>query len=342
MLVKVLLITTYPGPRARVAWSLGYMHNTSWTVWQRGELAMHTAAELQPTRHTQSILQVVDGIYAAACDERPWDQTLTEVCQVGRLDGCALSLLDRLERRRVVLAFWGWSSAAKRNAMLGPMPGSPRLTDRVLQSPPGAIWHHRQIMSDAPPTTLLRMVREEPTGSLSWTCLVVGKDERQVVCFEVYAGAGRASSCPALDDFLRQLAPHLMRAWRLGRMSRSMLPPVRAGSLSDCNAEAASARDLAALPALARLRAEFGLTKAEARLALRLAEGSSLASAAQAFNVKLTTIRSQLQQVFAKTGTSRQTELVAMLLSCGYASRRPLWSAMKRERPPGAVAEAVF
>ena len=67
-----------------------------------------------------------------------------------------------------------------------------------------------------------------------------------------------------------------------------------------------------------QLRAAFGLSKAEARLALYLTAGASLASMAEAFDVKLTTIRSQLQQVFSKTGTSRQAELVALLLSRGY------------------------
>jgi DNA-binding CsgD family transcriptional regulator len=99
---------------------------------------------------------------------------------------------------------------------------------------------------------------------------------------------------------------------------------VEARSLSPGDLERGA--DLAGLPETARLRAEFGLTKAEARLALRVAEGSSLASAAQAFDVKLTTIRSQLQQVFAKTGTSRQTELVAMLLSRGYGFPKPPWT----------------
>jgi DNA-binding CsgD family transcriptional regulator len=80
-----------------------------------------------------------------------------------------------------------------------------------------------------------------------------------------------------------------------------------------------------------RLRAEYGLTKAEARLASNLADGASLPSMAQAFDVKLTTIRSQLQQVFAKTGTSRQAELVALLLSHGYVSenRGPVEPAHK-------------
>jgi DNA-binding CsgD family transcriptional regulator len=92
------------------------------------------------------------------------------------------------------------------------------------------------------------------------------------------------------------------------------------------------------LPGAVRLRMEFGLTKAEARLALRLAEGASLASAAEAFNVKMTTVRSQLQQVFAKTGASRQTELVAMLLSHGYGFRRPPKSP---DRSPPAEAEVA-
>ena len=226
--------------------------------------------------------------------------------------------------------------------MPSPMPGNRQLTDSILRSPPGTVWHD-QIRSDALPTSArLGTGWIQPARLLSWACVVVGRDGREVVCLEVYAGAGRPSSCPALDDFLRQLAPHLTRAWRLGRTSRSTLPPPPCGaSLSDHNADAAPAPDLAALPAVAQLRAEFGLTKAEARLALRLAGGSSLASAAHAFNVKLTTIRSQLQQVFAKTGTSRQTELVAMLLSCGYGTRGPAWSPLKRARH-AALAETVF
>jgi DNA-binding CsgD family transcriptional regulator len=166
--------------------------------------------------------------------------------------------------------------------------------------------------------------------------VVVGRDARQVVCLEVYAGAGRAARCPELDDFLRQLAPHLIRAWRIGR-TRPSTSVMRAWDAADT--DAAPAPDRAVLPGVLRLRADFGLTKAEARLALHLAEGASLASAAEAFNVKLTTIRSQLQQVFAKTGTCRQPELVAMILSRGYAVRGPLWPPAQRERQPAAVAE---
>jgi DNA-binding CsgD family transcriptional regulator len=302
---------------------------------------MHTAVEAHPTRYFQDILQTVDGIYAAACGEIPWQQTIAALCRVGQLGGCALSAVDRLERPRVVLASCKLCPAAKPNPMLGPMPDNRQLIDRLFRSTPGAVWRDRQFMSDAPPTSrLLWTDWMQANGFVSWACVIVGRDERHVVCLEVYAGPGRGSSCPELDDFLRQLAPHLTRAWRLGGPSRSMLAtPSGAPSRSRCHSEAAPARDPGGLSGVVRLRAEFGLTKAEARLALCLAEGSSLASAAQGFNVKLTTIRSQLQQVFAKTGTSRQTELVAMLLSRGHASRGLLWSPIGEERQAAALAE---
>jgi DNA-binding CsgD family transcriptional regulator len=312
----------------------------SWTAPNRDELIMRTAVEVHPTRYFQDILRIVDCIYAAACGEMAWEQTLAEIYRVGRLDGCALSMIGTLERSRVVTASYGLGSAAEPEAMLGPIPANPQLTDGVLRSTPGAIWQDRQGMSDALGTTTFRRAECTPNRSVSWACVVVGRDARHVVCLDVYASAGSASSGPELDDLLRRLAPHLTRAWRLGRTSPPPLA-IPAGDVSSAvtHANDAADRDLAGLPGVSRLRAEFGLTKAEARLALRLAEGSSLASAAQAFNVKLTTIRSQLQQVFAKTGTSRQTELVAMILSRGYGARGPLWSPVRRERRAATLAE---
>jgi DNA-binding CsgD family transcriptional regulator/PAS domain-containing protein len=62
------------------------------------------------------------------------------------------------------------------------------------------------------------------------------------------------------------------------------------------------------------LQTRFRLTPAEARLALRLAQGQSLSDAAQEFQVEESTVRRQLQHIFWKTGTGRQAELVAALL----------------------------
>lgn len=62
---------------------------------------------------------------------------------------------------------------------------------------------------------------------------------------------------------------------------------------------------------LARL---FDLTPAEAALASELAKGLTLDDAAAALDVSRNTARSQLQAVFRKTGTSRQSELVLLVL----------------------------
>jgi DNA-binding CsgD family transcriptional regulator len=67
------------------------------------------------------------------------------------------------------------------------------------------------------------------------------------------------------------------------------------------------------------LRELYGLTEAETQLVELLCQGSSLDEAAGARGVTLNTARSQLKQVFAKTHTSRQSELVRLVIS-GVAS----------------------
>ena len=64
--------------------------------------------------------------------------------------------------------------------------------------------------------------------------------------------------------------------------------------------------------AVARL---FGLTPAEARLLVALIDGLNLDEAAARFEVSKNTLRNQLNQIFRKTGVSKQSELVRMILS---------------------------
>lgn len=64
-----------------------------------------------------------------------------------------------------------------------------------------------------------------------------------------------------------------------------------------------------------RLRSLFGLTRAEARLAARLARGEALNEAAAGLNITYGTARTQLAVIFRKTGTNRQGELVRLLLT---------------------------
>lgn len=60
--------------------------------------------------------------------------------------------------------------------------------------------------------------------------------------------------------------------------------------------------------------ASYGLTHAEALLALELATGSSLDDYAEKRRISRNTVKSQLRSIFSKTDTSRQPELVSLLL----------------------------
>src|SRR5262249_31699688 len=64
-----------------------------------------------------------------------------------------------------------------------------------------------------------------------------------------------------------------------------------------------------------RLQAAFGLTEAEARMAALLAAGENLRSAAAQLRITYGTARVRLAEIFRKTDTRRQGELIKLLLS---------------------------
>jgi DNA-binding CsgD family transcriptional regulator len=63
------------------------------------------------------------------------------------------------------------------------------------------------------------------------------------------------------------------------------------------------------------LRSHFGLTPAEARLALHLVAGETLRSAEAKLSITYETARTHLKNIFGKTGTCRQAELVVVLVT---------------------------
>jgi len=76
------------------------------------------------------------------------------------------------------------------------------------------------------------------------------------------------------------------------------------------------------------LKGLFDLSAAEAKLATGLAGGRSLQDLATARSISMATARSQLAQIFRKTGTGQQSELVALLKS---APSVPLRDGRKRD-----------
>lgn len=67
-------------------------------------------------------------------------------------------------------------------------------------------------------------------------------------------------------------------------------------------------------PPASILAKTFGLTPSEAKLASIIARGAGPDVASQELKIARETVRNQLKSVFAKTGTHRQGELVALLL----------------------------
>jgi DNA-binding CsgD family transcriptional regulator len=66
----------------------------------------------------------------------------------------------------------------------------------------------------------------------------------------------------------------------------------------------------------------YNLTPSEAQVAISLANGHSIDKIASSSNHSAHTIRSQLKSVFRKTGVSRQSELIKLLLTGPFAQRR--------------------
>jgi DNA-binding CsgD family transcriptional regulator len=62
------------------------------------------------------------------------------------------------------------------------------------------------------------------------------------------------------------------------------------------------------------LRRVYGLTIAEADVALRIADGRGIKPIADELSLSTATVKTHLQRVFLKTGTHRQAELVRLLL----------------------------
>jgi DNA-binding CsgD family transcriptional regulator len=77
-----------------------------------------------------------------------------------------------------------------------------------------------------------------------------------------------------------------------------------------------------ATPEAAYLQAQYGLTPAEAVLARELLSGDGIEAAATRIGISVPTARTHLRRVLAKTGTSRQAELVRLVLGADHRLRR--------------------
>lgn len=77
------------------------------------------------------------------------------------------------------------------------------------------------------------------------------------------------------------------------------------------------------LPDTRQLRSHFGLTYSQAKLAIEIAKGEGLRACTQRLGIAMSTGRSHLKQIFQKTETRRQAELVRVISACRFNVPEP-------------------
>jgi DNA-binding CsgD family transcriptional regulator len=88
------------------------------------------------------------------------------------------------------------------------------------------------------------------------------------------------------------------------------------------------------LPSERALRELFGLTPAEATIAVQLVRGFSIAQTAARHRLSTNTVRSHLKNIFGKTGVNRQSQLTAVILnSVAVMDPREPWTSDLPRQP---------
>lgn len=125
------------------------------------------------------------------------------------------------------------------------------------------------------------------------------------------------SATPRTRDDGQTVCTRYLKISRLGNAPSLHVAIVRLSDSSSPNSESGCmiwvGQPEPRLPAPEALTAWYRLTPSEARVALALLEGRSLKEMGGEFGISVTTARTHLGAVFAKTDTARQAELTALL-----------------------------
>lgn len=102
----------------------------------------------------------------------------------------------------------------------------------------------------------------------------------------------------------------------VGEMDRSSLRGLRDAAAMIIVCDPDRATDIPP----AWLTEAYGLTHAEARVALAVASGTTIPDAARELRISPNTVKTHLRRVYEKTGTCRQTELSRLMATISVAS----------------------
>jgi DNA-binding CsgD family transcriptional regulator/PAS domain-containing protein len=168
-----------------------------------------------------------------------------------------------------------------------------------------------------------RLLRQRDGLCIEHGCLVAALPQEREALRLLVAQAAQTTAGASLraGGALPISRPSMRRPYNvlvtpLGRRHTSLHGPEAAVAVFLADPEDRGSNEIGTLVRL------FGLTPAEARLAAAVATGAPLAEVADALGIGRETARTQLRSVFAKTGTTRQAELVRIIArACPLISR---------------------
>ncbi|HWF98523.1 MAG TPA: hypothetical protein VN691_04980 [Steroidobacteraceae bacterium] len=144
--------------------------------------------------------------------------------------------------------------------------------------------------------------------------LTVSAEDEQLQALLGQAVSASRRATPAPAGVMRALRPSGRRPYAVWVIALTRVPPVLAlFRPAVCVLISDAERRLC--PSPQHLKTLFNMTEAEARLAVRLADGESLLRAAEHLGITYGTARSRLTQLFEKTSTRSQSELIRLLLT---------------------------
>jgi DNA-binding CsgD family transcriptional regulator len=245
----------------------------------------------------ESLLTSIDRLYAAALDPTRWNGFLTSLAAQFEAQNAFVCEVEYRERS---LAYVGLPQPARTKVPVQRyetlIEEDPR-TDAFRGS--GVRPVHCRMATTTERLHGSRVYREylKPLG-IEYTMVVV-LPLRDGVTRDL--GLTRSAAGRPFDEndrgLMSRLVPHVERAFAIGGALETKLAATRRPS----QVRSADWR---------LLENRFGLTPAQARLAVRLHDGASVRQAAEKLGITEGSARQYLRRIFAKTGTNRQIDLI--------------------------------
>lgn len=131
---------------------------------------------------------------------------------------------------------------------------------------------------------------------------------RRVIKAALDAGAAKDIACPPATTVRRRSTPDPLKVTAYPLSAPERLAGAGAALVVS---------DLSALPkdATAKLRDHYGLTSAEAKLALAVARGKSITDYAAEAQLSVNTVKTHMKRVLSKTGARNQAALIRLMLN---------------------------